>query len=352
VSLKDYKANLGKEIAILKKTGAKLIWCSTTPVQSTTKSQYARQKGASEIFNKAALEVMAKHPDIQINDLHGLITDSPAFDPWRKTTDVHFYKDEERQALGKAVAVAVKKALEKPSKKLPLPGETFSVNGRTAFLILPETRPAGKPTPWVWYAPTLPRLPSNAEKWMFEKLLEKGIAIAGIDVGESMGSPAGVADYAALHEELVTKHGMSKTPSLLARSRGGLMLYNWAVTHPDSVSAVAGIYPVGNLASYPGLGRAAPAYGITKHELAKRLAEFNPVDRLAPLAKAKVPIMHLHGDSDKIVPIEMNSGLVKEHYEKLGGEMKLEIIPGGGHDMNPHWFRSQALVDFLIKHAK
>jgi hypothetical protein len=352
VPLEEYKANLEKEIAIIKKTGAKLIWCATTPVQNTTKGPYARKMGASEVFNKAASEVMANHPEIQINDLHGIISISPVFDAWRKTVDVHFYKGEERQALGKAVAAAVKKALEKPSKKLPLPGETFLLNGRTAFLILPETSTAGKPTPWVWYAPTLPGLPSGAEKWMFAKFLEKGIAIAGIDVGESMGNPAGVAGFSALHKELVTKRSMSAKPCLLARSRGGLMLYNWAVENPDSVSAIAGLYPVSNLASYPGLAKACGAYGLTADELAAQLDKHNPISRLAPLAKAKVPIMHLHGDSDKVVPLELNSGLLKDNYEKLGGEMTLEIIKDGGHDMEKHWFQSQALVDFVIKHTE
>jgi hypothetical protein len=32
--------------------------------------------------------------------------------------------------------------------------------------------------------------------------------------------------------------------------------------------------------------------------------------------------------------------------------MTLEIIPGGGHDMKPHWFRNQKLVDFMIQQAK
>ena len=74
-------------------------------------------------------------------------------------------------------------------KSLPVPGEVFTVSGRTAFLISPpEPAPS---RPWVWYAPTLPRLPAAAEKWMFEKFLAAGIAIAGIDVGESNGSPAG-----------------------------------------------------------------------------------------------------------------------------------------------------------------
>jgi len=113
VSLEDYKANLEKQIAILKTSGAKLIWCSTTPVPNDNKGTYARRKGAAKEFNAAALEVMRKHPEILINDLHGLIESSPVFDHWRTTVDVHFYTPEEQQALGEAVADAVKKALAK-----------------------------------------------------------------------------------------------------------------------------------------------------------------------------------------------------------------------------------------------
>ena len=67
------------------------------------------------------------------------------------------------------------------------------------------------------------------------------------------------AIFQALYSELTNKRGFGKRPVLLARSRGGLMLYSWAVEHPDSVGGVAGIYPVCNIASYPGIARAAPS---------------------------------------------------------------------------------------------
>lgn len=113
VPIEEYKANLEKEIAILSKTGAKLIWCATTPVPNSNNGEYARRKGACEDFNEIALEVMAKHPEIQINDLHASVTNSPVFDNWRKTIDVHFYKVEETRELGKAVASAIRTALAK-----------------------------------------------------------------------------------------------------------------------------------------------------------------------------------------------------------------------------------------------
>ena len=102
-----------------------------------------------------------------------------------------------------------------PQKSLPLAGEVFRVEGRTAFVILPEAKPAGRPIPWVWYAPTLPRLPGDAEKWMFQRFTKAGIAIAGIDVGESYGSPAGRALYTAFYETLTTRRGFAAKPVML-----------------------------------------------------------------------------------------------------------------------------------------
>lgn len=230
--------------------------------------------------------------------------------------------------------------------------DRYQLGEHDAFLLAPD-KPAktdlGKP--WVWYAPTLgKRHPNQTEGWMFERLHAKGIAVAGIDVGESMGNPKGRAAYQQLYKHMVSQ-GYSTKPVLLGRSRGGLMLYNWAVEHPDSVAGIAGIYTVGNLASWPGLKRAAPAYEMTEAELKEKLTEHNPIDRLAPLAKAKVPIYHLHGDNDKVVPLEENAGLLVERYKKLEGPATLEVIKGGGHDMKRHWFESQALTDFMIEHA-
>jgi len=235
-------------------------------------------------------------------------------------------------------------------KRLPMKGEVFAIEDRPAFLILPVKSKEG-PIPWVWYAPTLRGLPGGAEKWMFERFLKAGIAIAGVDVGESYGNPKGRALYSALHEHLVTKRGLAKQACLLARSRGGLMLYCWAAENPDKVRCITGIYPVCNIASYPGLKRACGAYGLTVEELETELAKHNPIDRLAPLAKAKVPIFHIHGDKDGTVPLDQNSAIIKERYDKLGGPMTLEVVPGQGHNMWSGWFQSQNLVDFLIKHA-
>ena len=247
--------------------------------------------------------------------------------------------------------LAALNAADGPQKILPLPGEVFVVRGRTAFVILPPVKAAGRPIPWVWYAPTLPNLPGVEEKWMFERFTQAGLAVAGIDVGESYGSPDGRALYSALHEELTQRRGFAPKAVLLGRSRGGLMALSWAVENADKVAGFAGVYPVCNVASYPGLARACGAYHLTAEGLAAQLTEHNPIDRLAALAKARVPLFVIHGDVDTVVPLEANSGELRKRYEALGGKMQLIIPHGQGHNMWPGFFQCPELVDFVLTQA-
>jgi len=240
-------------------------------------------------------------------------------------------------------------------RQLPRPGELFDVQGHTAFVIEPEEPSSGSsngPQPWVWYAPTLPRYPAAEEGWMIDRLLAAGVAVAGVDVGESYGSPTGRALYQALYEELTSARGYAASPVLLARSRGGLMLYSWAAEHPDSVAGIAGIYPVCDLTQWPGdLARVAPAYDLSVDALAATLADHNPIERLAPLAAAGVPILHVHGDQDRVVTLEANSAELARRYAALGGEAEVLVIEGRGHDLWEGWFRQEALVAFMVEHA-
>lgn len=234
--------------------------------------------------------------------------------------------------------------------KLPCTIDTFEVSGCPAFLVRPKTLRADAPTPWVWYAPVI-KNPSSNPAWMLERWLAQGIGMAGIDVGESMGNPRGRQIYTALWERLTTQYHMAPKACLLAQSRGGLMLYNWATENPSRVACIAGIYTVCDLRSYPRMKRAAEAYGMSEDELQAQLAQHNPIDRLAPLAAAGVPIMHLHGDIDKLVPLATNSGELERRYRALGGNMKLIVVPGKGHQVCDEFFHCQALVDFVTTHA-
>ena len=75
------------------------------------------------------------------------------------------------------------------------------------------------------------------------------------------------------------------------------------------------------------------------------LPEHNPIDRLAALAQAGVPLFAIHGDIDQTVPLEANSGEMRKRYEALGGRMQLIVPAGQGHNMWEGFFRCQELVD-------
>jgi dipeptidyl aminopeptidase/acylaminoacyl peptidase len=241
-----------------------------------------------------------------------------------------------------------------PIKNLILPGEAFLVENRPAFVLLPPEKDRRKPQPWILYAPTLPAYPDEHEKWMHEQFLTAGVAVAGIDVGEAYGSPQGRELFTALYQELTKNRGFADRPCLLGRSRGGLWVTSWACDHPEQVAGIAGIYPVFDLRTYPGLAKAAPAYGLKAAELEAKLTEHNPIARVDILAKSKVPVLIIHGDEDKVVPLRENSAELASRYEAAGAKdaVQLIIAKGQGHNFWEGFFRCPELIEFAIARAR
>ena len=240
-------------------------------------------------------------------------------------------------------------------KDLILPGQVFTVAGKLAFIFEPpaEAEPTATSKPWILYAPTLPNCPDEAERWMHERFTEAGVAVAGIDSGESYGRPDGVAATEALHAEMV-RRGYSTRPAVLGRSRGGLWASAWAIAHPEWTAGIGGIYPVYDWRSYPGIEKAAPAYGLTAVQLTDRAAELCPIERINRLAEANVPVCIIHGDEDTVVPLEANSGELNRRYQAAGkgGLVQLIVAEGQGHSFWEGFFHCQELVDFLIDRAR
>ena len=136
-------------------------------------------------------------------------------------------------------------------------------------MILPEPEdvvPTGK-IPWLWYCPSDHNLPGELEVWMIAEVRSRGVAVAGIDGRGDMGTPAGRAVFTTLYDELTQNRGFSDKACMMGRSYGGLQMYTWAMENPDSVAGLAGIYPVCNYASYPGIDRTAGFYGVTVEEM-------------------------------------------------------------------------------------
>ncbi|MCX7825310.1 MAG: exo-alpha-sialidase [Verrucomicrobiae bacterium] len=60
----------------------------------------------------------------------------------------------------------------------------------------------------------------------------------------------------------------------------------------------------------------------------------------------------VHGDSDKVVPLEKNSQAIHDRYRALGGPMELVVVPGQGHNYHPAFFESEKMLEFILRHSK
>jgi hypothetical protein len=254
------------------------------------------------------------------------------------------------QPTGRAEA-ALPEEFIRLSQEKGLSLEIFQVNGSTGFIMDPQVPAPGKP--WVWYAPVVARQPKGENLWMFERLLENGISVAGIQLGEVRGAPGSTARFTDLYNTMILR-GFSSKPVLLGQSRGGLMMLAWAVRHPDKLKAFAGIFPVCNLASWPlkrSRDKVLEDYGLPEAELLENLSLYNPVDNLEGLIRRKIPVFIVHGDDDKVVPYDENSGILKERFEAGGAPVMVKIIQGEGHHVSPSFFECRELLDFIVNEA-
>ena len=229
---------------------------------------------------------------------------------------------------------------------------TFEHNDQKCIVVTPEKVAKGKP--WIWRARFWGHKP-QAEI----TLLENGFHVAFVNVAHLFGSPKAVKRWDVFYKYLTEKHGFSKRPALEGMSRGGLIIYNWAAANPDKVSSIYADAAVTDFKSWPGgkgigdgqLNRwegCLEAYGLTEEEgLAYKK---NPIDQLKPLAKAGIPLLHVCGEIDMIVPISENTAIVEERYKALGGEITVIVKKSVGHahgldDPTP-------VVEFVLKNTK
>ena len=77
---------------------------------------------------------------------------------------------------------------------------------------------------------------------------------------------------------------------------------------------------------------------------------FDQQAMFAPLAKAKIPLLHVVGDADVAVPVSENTAILEARYKKLGGKIQVIHKPGIGH--HPHSLKDpKPIVDFILKHS-
>lgn len=194
----------------------------------------------------------------------------------------------------------------------------FTVDSRQCWIVTPKTVAEGRP--WIWRARFFGHEPQADIA-----LLNEGFHLAYCDVGGFFGSPQAVKHWNAFYQVMTGKHGLAKQPALEGMSRGGLIIYNWAAANPDKVACIYGDAPVCDFKSWPGgkgkgqggggaWQQCLKAYGLSETDALEY--KYNPIDNLKPLAAASVPLLHVVGDADVVVPVEENTAIVEARYKE------------------------------------
>jgi pimeloyl-ACP methyl ester carboxylesterase len=233
----------------------------------------------------------------------------------------------------------------------------LEVAGRPAFVITPENPLPGNP--WIWRA----RFPF----WhtaMDSILFTKGFHIAYINTDNLYGSPKAVAIWDQFYTYLIDNHHLHYKVTLEGVSRGGLFVYNWAKKNPGKVACIYAEAPVCDIKSWPmGTGK----YKGSKIDIERMMSAYdfanrdeamvytgNPVDGLEQLAQHKVPVLHLVGLNDQIVPPEENTFILVDRYVRLGGIATIYPNTKGKENLEGHHFEiddPQYIVDFICRNA-
>ena len=232
----------------------------------------------------------------------------------------------------------------------------FEVDGKACFVVVPAKPAPG--APWVWRA-RFPNFHAEAD----QLLVERGFHIAHINTGGMLGSPRALAHWDKFHELLTNEHGLAKKVSIEAVSRGGLFAYRWAARHPERVACIYADTPVCDFKSWPlgrgkGIGSKATWTQLLKeYELTEQQAlafDKNPIDVLAPLAKANIPLLHIVSLNDVVVPPAENTFILAKRYRELGGKIEIIEVEKGTDKSNGHHFAHpdpERVADFIQTHA-
>ncbi len=234
----------------------------------------------------------------------------------------------------------------------------FKFQDRDCRVVCPDKAAPGNP--WVWNA----RFPD----WHTDIdsiLLTEGFYVTYINTDELIGSPKAVEAWIEYFNYLISTHNFYSKVALEGVSRGGLYVYNFAKKYPDKVSCIYAEAPVCDFKTWPGAftgGKRSDSdwrlilemYGFKNDAEALAYTD-NPIDNLDALAKAKVPILHLIGLNDAVVPPELNTMVLVNRYIRLGGIATVVPCTQGLQDSEGHHFPIETprlVANFIINNYK
>lgn len=220
----------------------------------------------------------------------------------------------------------------------------FLCNMRQATVVVPRRAAEGRP--WIWRPAFFGAFPA-----VDKALLEKGFHVVYYDLTHLYGSPRALRLGSDFYDVMCRNYRLSSHVTLEGFSRGGLFAFNWGAKNPDKVACIYVDAPVCDVFSWPGRHREQwkgllKEWGLKEEEMNN--FKGNPIDNLAPLVRAGVPVISVCGDSDRTVPYEENMKVVAERYRALGGQVEIILKPGCDH--HPHSLEQpEAVVDFIVR---
>lgn len=229
-------------------------------------------------------------------------------------------------------------------------GYAYNNNGVEYFIVVPHQAAQGNP--WIW----------RARFWGHEPqtdidMLEHGFYLTYCDVADLYGSDKAIKRWNTFYT-MAVKAGLNKKTVLEGMSRGGLIIYNWAAANPKKVACIYADAPVMDFKSWPmgeGTSKGSEqdsrqllnAYNFTSKENAIEWKK-NPVDHAARLAKANIPMLHVVGDADNVVPVAENTAIFAQRLQQHGYTLNIIHKPGVGH--HPHSLNNpEPIVRFILE---
>ena len=230
-----------------------------------------------------------------------------------------------------------------------------TVNGRQAFVAAPTGAANGKAI--IYCSGTGENAESfwtAGDKAGVEAALDAaGYHVAGIEAhGDNWGNDAGVADYVALYEFLLSDYAITGGVGILAQSMGGLPGLNVIAGGQTLINAYAGIYPACNLlAAWEGSFTAPirSAYGIALDgsDYATLTDGSDPVLH-APTLFTGCSFRFYASYDDTLVPRADHSDVMADVLRSSA--LGLAVVPCTGNHGDASHFQPADLVTFFDRH--
>ena len=352
---KDFQRDMEQMISELEALESKPKIYLCTPIPSTMEGHVTIND--STIVNGVIPEIrkVAKRHHLTLIDLHAPLENHPEY----LSDKIHPTKEGSAVIAAEIYQVLTGKPAPECNLNQPFPGVKsqwngcdrydFTCMGRHALVVVPKKIAAGRP--WIWRPAFFGAFPM-ADK----ALLEKGFHVAYFDVTHLYGSPRSVLLGNAFYRVMTQDFRLSSKVAVEGLSRGGYFAFNWAAANPEKVACLYVDAPVCDITSWPGKSREKFWNGFLEEwnvTDASSGAGFvgNALHLLPTLAKERIPIMAVCGDSDKTVPFKENFKPFFDAYREMGGIVELILKPGCDH--HPHSLdKPEPIVDFIVRHQK